>query len=252
MTDLTLVTFPPSLDSELSRFLLAHYRVPYREERHALVVGAFYSLAKAGTPLFPLLYGGGLRLDTARKIFLHLEQEAPAERKLVPPVGSLAAAKDDWDLLKQKLGSNTAPFAYYHLLPLRDVMVGPLSNGTPSLEVTLVRRGYPAFAGLIRLLLRLSAQREQATRHVIQDVLSAVDARLADGRRYLCGDALSISDIVFAVAAAPVVWPPEYGGAVPTLEQTPPQLRAFIEECRARPSGAHALRVYREHRNPTD
>jgi glutathione S-transferase len=251
MTELTLVTFPPSLDSELSRFLLSHYRVAYREVRHTLVLSSFYTVAKAGTPLFPTLYGDGLRLDTAMKIFLHLEGAAPPERRLVPPIGSLAAAKEDWNLLHSRLGSGTAPFAYYHLLPLREVMTGPLSDGTPPFEVALVRRGYPVFAGLIRLLLRLTPQREKAARQLIQEILGGVDDRLADGRHYLYGDAISLSDIAFAVAAAPAVWPDEYGGAVPPLEQTPPPLRDFVDECRARPSGAHALRIYREHRNPS-
>ena len=49
MPPLTLVTFPPSLDSELARFLLDHHRVPYREERHTLGFSSLVTLARAGT-----------------------------------------------------------------------------------------------------------------------------------------------------------------------------------------------------------
>ena len=33
----TLITFPPSLDCELSRFLLIHYRIHYEERPHAFI-----------------------------------------------------------------------------------------------------------------------------------------------------------------------------------------------------------------------
>jgi hypothetical protein len=45
------------------------------------------------------------------------------------------------------------------------------------------------------------------------------------------------------------VWPDEYGGAIPALADTPPELQAVVHECRARPAGAHALQIYREHRS---
>jgi glutathione S-transferase len=45
MPDVTLVTFPPSLDSELSRFLLHHYGIEHREQRHTLIFSFFATLA---------------------------------------------------------------------------------------------------------------------------------------------------------------------------------------------------------------
>ena len=79
-------------------------------------------------------------------------------------------------------------------------------------------------------------------------MLDRVDERLSDGRRYLNGDRFSLSDMAFAVAAAPIVWPDEYGGAVPALPDTPPALREVVAETRARQSGTFALRIYRVHR----
>lgn len=35
-TPATMITFPPSLDCELGRFLLSHYGVPYEERPHAI------------------------------------------------------------------------------------------------------------------------------------------------------------------------------------------------------------------------
>lgn len=247
MAHLTLVTFPPSLDGEFSRFLLTHYGVRYREQRHTLLFSSVVTLVRAGTPRFPALFGEGLSLDSVLEMFVHFEQRCPPQRRLRPQ--DPAVARADWKLFHSTLATGTAVFAYYHLLPHRAVMVGPLSAGTTGLEVAAVRSGYPFFAGLLRLLLRLSHAREREARRTVEEVMSTVDERLADGRRYLYGDRFTIVDMAFAIAASPVVWPGEYGGAVPALEDAPPAVREMVERMRRRPSGAYALRLYRERRN---
>jgi glutathione S-transferase len=247
MAELTLITFPPSLDSEFSRFLLKHYGIAHREVRHTMPFGVYYSLKAGGSPRFPLLYGDGLKLDTVKKIIDHFEPLATAERRLVPP--DLAdEARADWKVFHHELNTPTTLWAYHHLLPHRDIMVEPLTQGTPDWEVAAVDRYYPFFEGLLRLLLRPSDKRAADALSAIRGVLDRVDARLADGRRYLNGDRFSLSDMAFAVAAAPIAWPENYGGAVPPLHVTPPALQSVIAETRARPSGAFALRIYKDHR----
>jgi glutathione S-transferase len=127
-------------------------------------------------------------------------------------------------------------------------MVRGISEGSPAWEVRAVARAYPAFAGFIRLLLRPTDKRAAAAIDHIRTILDGVDARLADGRRYLHGDRLTLADITFATATAPVVWPDGYGGPLPPLAQTPAGLQAAVAECRARPSGEFALRIYADHR----
>ncbi|SNS14564.1 hypothetical protein SAMN06893096_102218 [Geodermatophilus pulveris] len=250
MSPLTVVTFPPSLDGELARFLLDHHRVPYREDRHALGFSSLVTLARAGTVRFPVVLGQGLRITSVVDLAAHLERTAAPGRRLLPPGTDLQRARADWPLFHVTLGTATTRLAYAHLLPLREVMTGPLSDGVPRLERAAVERGYPAFAAALRLLLLLTPQRVRAARAALDEVMAAVDDRLADGRPHLLGDVLTLSDVVFAVAAAPAVWPEQYGGAVPPLELTPPALRDVVARTRARVSGDHALRVYREHRAP--
>ena len=76
---------------------------------------------------------------------------------------------------------------------------------------------------------------------------------LADGRRYLVGDALTFADITFASLGALAVLPPEYpGGASPAAGSTSttsiprggPKSNGFRE----RPAGQFILRLYREER----
>jgi glutathione S-transferase len=248
LTETTLITFPPSLDSEFGRFLLSHYGIAHREERHTLVFSSFVTLRRGRTVRFPLLHDGSLRLNTVAKMVDHLEATCAPSQRLRPGAVASREARGDWTLFHKTLSTAATVFAYYHLLPHRDIMVGPLSEGVPRLEVEAVRRGYPFFATLLRLLLWLTARREQQAVRTIAQVMQTIDTQLADGRRYLRNDTFTLSDMAFAVAAAPLVWPDEYGGAVPTLDETPPPLRALIEDTRQRPAGALALRIFRDHR----
>ena len=79
----TLITFPPSLDCELSRFLLAHYRFPYEERRHVVIFSFFVTLWHGSTLYFPLLYGGSFPpLDHVRKMIDYFDPLCPADRNL--------------------------------------------------------------------------------------------------------------------------------------------------------------------------
>ena len=61
-----LLSFPPMIDSEACRFLLAHYGVSYREEAHLFGWASVLSLWHGWTPQIPLLYGKQYQLLRAR------------------------------------------------------------------------------------------------------------------------------------------------------------------------------------------
>ena len=168
----------------------------------------------------------------------------------MPPGAGLTRLRADWKLFHHEL--NTADDAARLLPPA----AAPRHHGRAAEPRARRRwRSRPSTAAtrcsraLLRLLLRPSPARAATMLATIRSCLQKVDDRLADGRRYLNGDRFTLSDMAFAIAAAPVVWPDNYGGAVPALADTPPELQAVVAETRARPSGAHALRIYREHRD---
>jgi glutathione S-transferase len=248
-TKAVLITFPPSLDCELSRFLLAHYGVPYEERRHTVIFSFFPTLWYGRTLHFPLLYGGSFEpLDNVRKMIDYFDPRCPEHRNLLLVGSDRDRVEADWTEFNARLGGAVTAFAYFHLLPLRAVMIRPLSEGTPAYEVLAVRWAYPVFAAFLRSGLRLSADVAQDAIGQIRAVVKSVDARLADGRRYLTGNRFSLSDMAFANALAPLVLPPGYAGPLPSLSEMPAILQAAVAEMTSHPAGQFALRIYRDHR----
>jgi glutathione S-transferase len=246
-----VITFPPSLDCELSRFLLTHYGVPFEEQRHTVLFSFFHTLLHGSTLYFPLLYGGGYQpLNNVRQMIDFFDPRCPPDRNLLLGGRERDSVETDWTQFNATLGGATAAFAYFHFLPHRAIMLRPLSEGTPAYEVDAVRWGYPLFAGFLRMALKLSASRAQEAVGQIRHVVQSVDARLAEGRRYLVGDRFSLSDMAFANALAPLVLPPGYGGPLPTFAEMPPEVQSVVTETQAHPAGQFALRIYRDHRLP--
>jgi glutathione S-transferase len=245
-----LITFPPSLDSELSRFLVEHYGIAHIEQRHTIIFCVFSTLRHGNTFVFPLLYSDSYKLVGPRSISEYFDARCSTDLQLWPKAGNEKnQAETDWNTFNNTLAWATADFAYYYLLPHRDIMIQPLSQGTPDYEQKAVQRAYPLFAGVLKILLRLSAQRTQESLAEIRSIFDAVDARLATGARFLVGDRLTMSDLAFSVAAAPVLLPPEYGGPIPSFDQMPAEVQSAVKEMRAHPAAAFAMRIYAEHRN---
>jgi glutathione S-transferase len=77
-----------------------------------------------------------------------------------------------------------------------------------------------------------------------------LDHVLADGRRYLCGDALSAADLSFAALAAPLLLPAAYPVRLPPLHALPAAAQADLDGWASRPAGAYGLRIWSERRRP--
>jgi glutathione S-transferase len=248
--DPVLVTFPPSLDSELSRFLVQHYGIRHEEQRHALGYVFLATLRHGFTVIFPLLYSDSFRLVGPRPIANYFDTRCASELRLFPAdKTAMQQVESDWTQFNNTLAFATARFAYYHLLPHRDIMIAPLSQGTPDNEQKAVVSAYSTFAWVLTTLLGLSAKSAQTSLDQIRTVFDAVDTRLASGEQFLVGDRLTLSDLAFSVAAAPVVLPPTYGGPIPSFDEMPAEIQTVVTEMRSRVAGIFALRMYQEHRS---
>lgn len=229
---------------------MEHYGIKYQEQPHAFGYVFFATLRHGFTIIFPLLYSDSLRLVGPRSIAEYFDSRCAPGLRLFPSGKSqIQQVDNDWIQFNDTLAFATARFAYYQLLPHREIMIRPLSRGAPASEQDAVATSYSIFSWLLTTLLGLSAQRAKASLDQIRTIFDAVDARLLSGEKFLVGDQLSLSDLAFAVAAAPVLLPPNYGGPIPAPEEMPNEVLMVVKEMSARPAGAFGLRIYQEYRS---
>ena len=247
-----LITFPPSSDCENARWVFDHYGIAYREEPHAppfFLPVLYFNRGRA----VPMYIDPDVRLSGLTAIVRHFEALASPDRRLVPP-----AQKDeverlwtDYDLIMDQA---TVTWAYTVLLPKWQLMIDPLSRGTPALERFTVRYLYGFPALFLWKALKLGKAQAAEALVVLRCYFAAVSERLADGRPYLAGDRLTLADIAFAVAGAPLVLPLGYGGypgqqgPLPAFDQAPAEMQSVVREMRETRAGQFVLRLYREER----
>ncbi|HEY2247172.1 MAG TPA: glutathione S-transferase C-terminal domain-containing protein [Bradyrhizobium sp.] len=233
------------IDSELSRFLLWNYRIPFRENRHIFGWASVLTFLHRGYGRIPVIYGDGLSLTGPRPLVDHFEPLCPADRILIPAQEPLRTnIEADWETFNGELATHTARVAYFHLLPHRDIMMEPFTHGIPGWEAGLTPVLYPALSALFGLLLRLKPEAVADSHEQALRIVDAVDGRVADGRRFLWGDRLTLSDISFATALAPFLLPPGYSAPIPDLPQMPPVMQNIVISFRNRPSGELVKRIY--------
>ena len=174
-----------------------------------------------------------------------------------PADGGSAAERAEVEALEERfdeaLGPHVRRWAYFHLLPRKDLVVPLAAEGVRSRGERLgLRLGYPLLAALMRRAMNITPEASARSVARVDEVWAEVEARLAGGpggeRRYLVGERFSAADLTFAALAAPAVCPPGYGGPLPALEALPPPMRAEVEARRASPAGRFVLRLYREER----
>ncbi|MEJ0096253.1 MAG: glutathione S-transferase C-terminal domain-containing protein [Methylocella sp.] len=238
------------IDSEMCRFVLNRYEIPYRETPHIFGWASVLALFLAGTVQIPVLSGANYRLVGPRQIVDRFDKDCEAARRLIPTDATLRAQVElDWSVFNDVIGFAPAVVAYYHLLPHREIMVEPFTRGLPACEASFVRAAYPLVAGLFKLLLQLNKTNAQKALDQLRAVFNETDVRLADGRNFLVGEALTLADLRLATAAAPLVLPEGYGSPMPPFDQMPSEFQAIITEMRQRPTARYVERIYKNYRN---
>ena len=246
-----MISVPVSPYVELARWVLERLSVDYVEQRHAPVFNTLAARRHRGGTVVPVLNLGATSLTDARQIVDHYDASAPAHLRLFPTDAALGGeARALFDELYDGLGVAVRAWAYAYQLPERSVTTRAWIAGAPLHERLIVPVVYPLIAKRVGRGLGLHPGSIPEQRALIDASLDRLDARLADGRRYLLGDRLTAPDLALATMLAPAVTPPEYRGPLPGFDDSPAPMQREMTEIRARPAAQLALRLYREERGP--
>ncbi len=243
-----LITIPISHYCERARWALEHCRIPFVEEQHLQVFSGRRTKALGARRFVPVLVGDGLLLKDSADILDWADRGAAADRKLYPTDPEARAEVSAFESpLAAVFGVEARRIAYDTLLPHPSLLLKYNAGQAPLHERFLVRLGFPWMAHKIRDHLHIHPEEVATAHRLLDDAFDRV-ARQLDGRRYLFGDTFTAADLTFSALAAILIWPPEYGVPVPTLDEMPDAVRAPVLRWRAHPAGQHALRMFAEHR----
>ncbi len=244
-----LATIGPSHYCEKARWGLERARIGFVEEAHVPVFHYAASLVRHGQRTTPLLITPHGTMRDSTDILRHADKFVEATERLFPMDPALLSEVDAWeDIFDRKLGPATRRLAYFHIIDDAEAMRGTLGARVPATERALLGATLPAVVAFLRWGLRIDAEGAAKSEERLTQVFDEVEARLADGRRYLVGERFSAADLTFAALAAPVLLPPEYGWPLPRLDECPADLRAFVDRFRSRPAGRFALGLYEHER----
>ena len=245
----TLVTIPISHYCEKARWALDRAGIGYEERAHLQLIHRFAVRRAGGGTTAPVLVCGDRVLPESAEIVEWADAQAPAERRLYPEdsdaAGEIRALERDFD---ERLGPQGRLWMYHQLHDRRDLAVEYGCTGVPAWERRLLPLAYPAVIWAIDRHLGITAESAAQAEADVRTTFDAVAERLADGRRFLCGERFSAADLTFAALSAAVLMPPEYGVPLPQPDELPPQAGEVVRELRAHPAGAHAMAMFRDHR----
>jgi glutathione S-transferase len=244
-----LVTIPISHYCEKARWALDRAGIAYRERAHVQAIHRFATLRAGGGLTAPVFVSPTGVLADSADILAWADAQAPADRALYPRDHVAAAEvrrlEADFD---ERLGPHSRRWMYQHLRGRRDLALRYGCVGIPRWERAALRFGYPAVIGIVARVLDVTPTTAAASETEVRAIFDAVGERLADGRRYLCGEQFTAADLTFAALAAPMLMPAGYGVPLPGPEEIPPYAASVVRELRAHPAGAHALAIFETER----
>ena len=251
MEEAQIIIFPPSTGCEVAQWLLKLYGIPARVNAQT---APFFQIAISlrGGKTYPYVVYKGQKFSGSTAVSNGLEELVPGNRRLYPqdpPANK--EARDLWNnVIAPYIGGPVPSWAYYHLLPHKPLLIGPITKGVPEWQKLAAHVFYRPIAWLIGKGLKLTKAPPTDMEKLIREGFDRIDAVLADGRKFLAGNQLSPADIGLAGLAAPALLEPRFGngGLLPSLEDAPAGMRPLVTELRARPTGQFVERLYREYR----
>ena len=242
IAELRLITIPISHYCEKARWALELARLPYREEPHLQAIHWAHVWWAGRGRTAPVLVTPEVTLTESADILRWVDAHSDLRLYPDPEAAALERRFDD------ELGPHGRRWMYHRIFDRPDLVRAYGATGVPRWE----RAVLPPFLPLVKLVINRYLDVDDATavesRERVRAVFDEVGERLADGRRYLVGDAFTAADLAFAALAASVLVPSRYGVPLPPLETLPEPFATEVRTLREHPAGRFALRLYDQER----
>lgn len=143
-----------------------------------------------------------------------------------------------------RVGSHVLRYVYSLMMDDAALVTRLWTPDSSALQRSFISTTFPLLRAVFRKRFDLSAQRVAHSRAVIEEGLAFLDLRLADGRKYLVGDALSAADITACALLAPLIGPDEHEmySRADVRSALAPQVGGWLQ----RPAAEWVRRRYRE------
>lgn len=243
-----LVTITFSHFCEKVRWALNHAGIRYTESGHLPIFHALAVRRAGGWRSVPALVTDTAVINDSTNILGWIDKQAPQAHLYGRNDAERQEIERFEDFCDEHLGPHTRRWAYFYLLPMRDLILDMTREDAPKLEHAALRVFFPVARKMMQRAMKITPSGAERSRQKIDDAFSDVEKRLADGRTFLVGDGLSAADITFASLAAVVLLPEQYSAKLPQLDELPAEAQARIRAWREHPAGQFAMRLFRDHR----
>jgi len=230
-----LYTIPISHYGERARWALDMSDVDYEERHHLQMFSWVAALGLGGRKYLPVLVTRNETINDSASI---MRWAAARGAALYPTDDALDRE------LADDFGVETRRVAYQWFFRALDTCLEYNDGRAPRAETIAVRAAMPLASAFMKRYLDVCEQAVARGHDAIDRMLDRIAARLADGRRYLCGDRFTAVDLTFAAMCAPAIAPQRYGVPMPMLDELPADAAARVRIVRAHPAGAYAMRLY--------
>ena len=237
---------------EIARWVLDHNGILYKDQPHTPYIATRVIndlTGEIGIDNGPALVMTDTLLYRADSIVRYYELRCAPHLRLIPEDGTHQEVLNLYTLFSRDLNDLVQKYMCGRLLPAPKLARAVFNQRAPLGERLRWRLFYPMLRNKLSAELNLPANTAEERLFEIKKIFARVDALLADGRRYLGGGKkLTIADIAFAAAAAPLILPEEFGGVVARVQQVPDDYRKDVFDLRATAAGQFVLRVYQADR----
>ena len=244
---LTLYTIAMSHYSEKIRWLMDIEGLPYREVALTPVFHVLPALRMGGRgrTTVPVLRSGEHTVQDSTHIIQWLSTR-PGGLRTLPNAqrAEIMALEDEFDAL----GNSVVRYLYQQGFAHTEFILALWTRFATPAQAGFLRVAYPVIRAVFKVKLRINEASAQRSARHLDAALTKLEARLADGRRYLVGDQLTVADLTAAALLAPLACPPEHGvyGQPEFIEK----MASSGPDWRSRPGLQWVRRLYAEHRGP--